>query len=75
MCFRGVFVVSRCEAELAHLDRPSVEPSWHRELLRVGTLRIPRIAGGHVALRWEHIARPDEICEIVERAIGRAHSS
>lgn len=72
MRFSGVLHVSSAEVRLTHVTDVRLSQSRPQRWLRVGTLVIHRDDAPRDPLVWEHIARPDEVAEIVRRAVRRA---
>ncbi len=72
--FTGVLSVSVTECRLAQIGSVDVMPSWYGQALRLGTLRMRTGGSGGRALDWEEVARPQEIHEILVRAIRKSQS-
>jgi hypothetical protein len=72
--FHGVFSVGVQELGLKQVAEVQPHSAWYHPLLRLGSLlMMPAVADKH-AIVWEHVARPDEIREILQQAIRRAKS-
>jgi hypothetical protein len=74
MRFQGIFSVDVIEYGLAQIGETHVDRSWLEAPLRMGTIRMQPTTPEKAVIAWEHVARPDEIREILDRAIGKAKS-
>jgi hypothetical protein len=48
--------------------------AWYHPVLRLGSLWMTSTVADKQPILWEHVARPDEIQEILQKAIRRAKS-
>jgi hypothetical protein len=74
MQFRGIHSVrvnARPLAQIAATERPA---RWYDALLRLGTIRMRSADLDTPPVMWEDLARPDEVHEILIRAIRKSQS-
>lgn len=74
LSFRGVFSVAVEQCVLRNLTGAELESRWPEPLLRLGSVRLTPKDADCPPMRWEHLAHPAEVHEILERAIGRSRS-
>jgi uncharacterized membrane protein YdbT with pleckstrin-like domain len=72
--FHGVFSVDVRELGLKQVAEVQNHAAWYHPLLRLGSLCMTPTTADKQAVLWEHVARPDEIQQIVQQAIRRAKS-
>ncbi len=72
MRFSGVLHVSSAELWLRHVAEVRLSRSRMQRWLRVGTIVMTRDDGPNDPLLWEHVSRPEDVVEIVTRAVDRA---
>lgn len=72
MQFRGVFSVEVAECGLKQIAQTRLQLAWFQPLLRLGSIQMTPKNQDKPAIVWEHVARPDEVHEILERAIRKA---
>jgi hypothetical protein len=73
MRFGGIFSVSVVELGLTQVGDAQVRPAWYRPWLHMASIGIVPRGDGQGEMLWEHVARPDEVQEILIRAIRRAN--
>jgi len=71
MRFRGIFAVDFVECRLTKISAVDLQWAWYGRVLRLGTIRMQPLQQP-TALHWEDVARPQEIHEIVLRAVRKA---
>jgi uncharacterized membrane protein YdbT with pleckstrin-like domain len=72
--FYGVFSVYVRELGLKQVAEVQAHASWYHPLLRLGSLCMTSAVADKPAIVWEHVARPEEVQEILRQAIRRAKS-
>jgi hypothetical protein len=72
--FKGVLNVSVVECRLSKVSRIEVLPTWYGRLLRLGTIRIHSEECQGPPCLWRDVARPDEIREILVKAVRKAQA-
>jgi uncharacterized membrane protein YdbT with pleckstrin-like domain len=74
MCFQGVFSVRSAECPLARISAADVHAHWVARIVRTGTIRMQPVDAAAPAVTWDDVARPEEIHELLVRAIRKAQS-
>ena len=74
MRFRGVFSVDVHECGLRQIGDVRTALPWYRSVLHLGSIHMPPVGADRAEMVWEHVSRPEEVHEILARAIGRANS-
>ncbi len=72
LCFRGLFSVDVGDLSLTQIAEVRPERAWFHPPLRLGSLCMLPSASDKAPMRWEHVARPAEIQEILTQAIARS---
>lgn len=72
--FRGVFTVSVGECRLSRIAQADLRISTYQRWLGLGSIRMTPIDDRAPAIDWDQVAAPQEIHEIVAKAITRAQS-
>jgi hypothetical protein len=72
--FYGVFSVGFRELGLKQVGEVQNLAAWYHPVLRLGSLWMTSTVAAKQPILWEHVARPDEIQEILQKAIRRAKS-
>lgn len=72
--FSGVLSVHTREARLAHIGRVNLRVNAYQNALRLGSIRMQPIQETRKSVAWDQVARPNEVYEILEKAIRRAQS-
>lgn len=72
--FRGVFQVDLAECRLTKIRDVGLEMPWYGRWLRLGTVRLRAAEGQAGTLDWNEVARPQEMHEILTRAIRKAQN-
>lgn len=74
MRFRGVLNVQVAECRLSRVTAADLEIGWYGRALRLGTIRLRPVDTDAAAVVWEDVARPQEVHELLLRAIRKAQS-
>lgn len=74
MRFRGVLNVQVAECRLSQVTAVEVDVAWYGRALRLATLRLRPVDTAAAPVVWEDVARPQEIHEILIRAVRKAQS-
>lgn len=74
MRFRGVLIVDVAECRLAKISAADIHAPWYGPPLRLGTIRMRAAEPQLTPLDWEDVARPQELHEILVRAIRKAQN-
>ncbi len=72
--FHGVFSVYVRELGLKQVADVQELAAWYDPFLRLGSLCITASVTDKPAIVWEHLARPEEVRDILQQAIRRAKS-
>ncbi len=74
MQFKGVLNVSVAECRLAKITAIDVDVFWYGHALRIGSIRMKPLDPGSRTLTWDDVAHPQEVHELLVRAIRKAQS-
>jgi uncharacterized membrane protein YdbT with pleckstrin-like domain len=74
MRFKGVLSVDVAECRLARISAVDLHAPLYARALRLGSIRMHPADAGVPLLAWDDVAHPQEIHEILERAIRKAQS-
>ncbi|MEW6250156.1 MAG: PH domain-containing protein [Planctomycetota bacterium] len=72
--FEGVWNVSVAECRLAQIGHVDLQVAWYSRWLRIGTIAMRSADDACQPCLWRDVARPQEIHEILVRAIRKAQS-
>jgi hypothetical protein len=72
--FEGVLKVSVAECRLKQIGDVDVRPSWLGRGIRLGSIHMRPADEDARAIVWADVARPQEIHELLVRAIRKAQS-
>jgi membrane protein YdbS with pleckstrin-like domain len=72
MRFTGVLSVRVAECPLARISALDLHASPYGRLLRLGTIRMQPVDRNQPPVSWDDVAHPQEIHEILERAIRKS---
>lgn len=74
MRFKGVLNVEVAERRLLNIERVELDAPWYGRALRLASLRMHGSESAGSPLAWDDVARPQEIHEIIVRAIRKVQS-
>ncbi len=72
--FEGVLKVSVTECRLKQISAVDVRPTWFGRGVRLGSIHMRPVDGEARAVVWADVARPQEVHELLVRAIRKAQS-
>ena len=74
MHFKGVLNVKVAECRLVKISAVDLVVPWYGRALRLGSIRMQPGEGGGAPLLWDDVARPQEIHELLVRAVRKSQS-
>ena len=72
LSFCGVINVDVAECALPQIAAARVHRAWYQRPLRVGSIHLTPTNQDRPVIIWEHVAKPDEVHEILVRAIQKS---
>lgn len=74
MRFKGVLSVDVVECRLERIGQVCVQATWYARLLRLGSIAMTPAESKATHITWDDVSRPDEVHEILEKAIRKSKS-
>jgi len=60
------------ECGLKQIAKAQLRKSWYQPALGLGSIEMTPTDAGGTELSWDHVARPEEVYEILSRATRKA---
>jgi len=74
MRFKGVFNVDVAECRLSKITAVELTHTWYSRALRIGSIQMRSVDPKHAPILWEDVPRPNEVHELLVRAIRKSQS-